>query len=268
MLGRAWLRHLASLGVPHRGLTRAICDVLDPRAVREHVKGGLVAVINCTAWTDVDGAEKDEAAARRVNGEAVRTLVKRCDEAGVPLVHYSTDYVFDGAGTRPYQVDQPTSPINAYGRSKLEGEKHVLASRRPHLLIRTSWVYAPWGRNFVLTIANAAKAKPSLRVVNDQRGRPTSAEHLAAATWNLMTREQRGVFHVTDGGECTWFDLATEVARHVAPSCVVEPCTTAEFPRPARRPGYSVLDLSRTEAILGPMPDWRESLAHVLANGG
>src|SRR5690606_14409224 len=132
------------------------------------------------------------------------------------------------------------------------------------LLIRTSWLYAPWGKNFVLTIARLAKEKPELRVVHDQRGRPTSAEHLARASLALLEAEAHGTFHVTDGGECSWFELAREVARTVAPSCAVHPCTSAEFPRPALRPAYSVLDLSETEARLGPMPDWRANLADAL----
>ena len=173
--------------------------------------------------------------------------------------------MFDGHAEAPYPVDRACDPVNAYGRSKRVGEEAVLASDGPHLLIRTSWLYAPWGKNFVLTIAKLAAERDSLRVVNDQRGRPTSSQHLAALSLGLLEAEQRGVFHGTDGGECTWYDFASEIARIVAPSCEVAPCTSDEYPRPAVRPAYSVLDLTRTESVLGPMPDWRENLAAVLA---
>jgi dTDP-4-dehydrorhamnose reductase len=140
------------------------------------------------------------------------------------------------------------------------------ASRGEWLHIRTSWLYAPWGKNFVRTIAAASGSKPELRVVDDQRGRPTSAEHLARVTQALIERGVRGHWHATDGGECSWFEFAREVVRLAGNGarCRVSPCTSAEFPRPAKRPSYSVLDISATEALLGPMPDWRENLADVV----
>lgn len=265
MLGRAWLELLAARGIEGRPGDLPDLDLASARSIADHVGPGLRAVINCAAYTDVDGAETNEALATEINGHGVARLVARCDAVGVPLVHYSTDYVFDGRASAPYRTDQACDPLNAYGRSKRVGEEAVLASRGPHLVIRTSWLYAPWGKNFVLTIAKLAGERPELRVVNDQRGRPTSAEHLAHLSLALLERGVQGVFHGTDGGECTWFDFATAIAAAVAPSCRVVPCTSAEFPRPAPRPAYSVLDLSRTEALLGPMPDWRENLASVLS---
>jgi dTDP-4-dehydrorhamnose reductase len=264
MLGRAWVRLCEDRGLAPRGATYPAFDLTDPASVERVVTGPLRAVINCAAYTDVDGAERDEATATRVNGDGVGALVARCDALGVPLVHYSTDYVFDGRADSPYSVDHPIAPVNAYGRSKRAGEEHVLASPGPHLLIRTSWLYAPWGKNFVGTIARLAKERGSLRVVDDQRGRPTSAEPLAALSLALLDAGARGVFHGTDGGECTWFELATAVAEAVAPGCVVEPCTSEEFPRPAPRPAYSVLDLSATEALVGAPAHWRARLADVL----
>ncbi len=265
MLGRAWLERLAARGIEGRAADLPALDLADEASIARHVVPGLRAVVNCAAYTDVDGAETNEALATAINGHGVARLVARCDAVGVPLVHYSTDYVFDGRASAPYRTDQACDPLNAYGRSKRVGEEAVLASRGPHLVIRTSWLYAPWGKNFVLTIAKLAGERPELRVVNDQRGRPTSAEHLAQLSLALLERGVQGVFHGTDGGECTWFDFATAIAAAVAPSCRVVPCTSAEFPRPAPRPAYSVLDLSKTEALLGPMPDWRENLASVLA---
>lgn len=264
MLGRAWMQLLAARGLEARAADLPTLDLADDASVAAHVVPGLRAVINCAAYTDVDGAEADEATATAINGDAVARLVARCDAVGAPLVHYSTDYVFDGHASAPYATDRPCDPLNAYGRGKRVGEVALLASSGPHLLIRTSWLYAPWGKNFVVTIAQLARSRPELKVVDDQRGRPTSAEHLAWLSLELLERGQRGTFHGTDGGECTWFDFASAIAAAVAPECVVKPCSSAEFPRSAARPAYSVLDLSRTEAVLGPMPDWRDNLAAVL----
>lgn len=264
MLGRAWRELLERRGLPFVARTRAEVNLADPASIERGVERGTGLVINCGAWTDVDGAEKDEHGADAANGAGVGVLARRCEKLGALLVHYSTDYVFNGVATSPYPVDAPHEPINAYGRTKARGEHLLLDSGCSHLLIRTSWVYAPWGKNFVRTIAKFAREKPSLKVVNDQRGRPTSAEHLAGTSLGLVERHARGTFHVTDGGECTWFEFAGEIARFANPACKVEPCGSADFPRPARRPAYSVLDLSVAEAVLGPMPDWRTNLADVL----
>ncbi len=267
MLGRAVRSVLQSRGHSFDAPTRAELDLLNPGTIDAAVPGHSL-VINCAAWTDVDGAESDESGATRINGEAVGDLAKACLRHGAALVHYSTDYVFDGRGARPYPVDAPINPVNAYGRSKAVGE-HCIAEAREEglraMVLRTSWLYAPWGKNFVRTIARAAREKSELRVVRDQRGRPTSSEHLAAATLDLVRAGARGVFHVTDGGEATWFDFATSIAAAVNPSCRVEPCTSTEYPRPAVRPAYSVLDISRTESIIGPRAAWREQLSDVLS---
>jgi dTDP-4-dehydrorhamnose reductase len=221
-------------------------------------------VVNCTAWTDVDGAETHEAQALAVNGDGVGALARRCTAARAKLVHYSTDYVFAGTASQPYPVDAPLAPINAYGRTKAAGERQIAESGCQHLIVRTSWLYAPWGRNFVRTIAQASSQREGLRVVDDQRGRPTSVQYLAATTAAVLSSGGGGIFHVTDGGECTWFEFAAAIAARVSPACRVEPCTTSEYPRPAKRPAYSVLDLSRTEALVGPMPPWQTNLQAVL----
>lgn len=265
MLGRAWTELLARKGVEALGLAPPLIDIRDGESVERAIPSGVRAVVNCAAYTDVDGAETDEVAANAVNGLGVKHLVARCDALGIPLIHYSTDYVFDGCErSEPYRVDDPPDPINAYGRSKRIGEEHVLASAG-HLLIRTSWLYAPWGKNFVRTIARLAAERERLTVVDDQRGRPTSAEHLAAASWELLGRGAAGVFHVTDGGECTWFEFATQIASAVAPSCVVQRVGSDAHPRSAPRPAYSTLDISGTEALLGPMPPWESNLDAVLS---
>lgn len=265
MLGRAWSHLLNDRAETFTSLIYPSFDMTDERQVKQGVPAGTTLVINCAAWTDVDGAETKEAEATRVNGDAVGFLAQRCAEVGATLVHYSTDYVFDGMATSPYRTDQVRDPINAYGRSKAVGEQRIVESGCRHLIARTSWLYAAWGNNFVLTIAKHAKAKESLRVVNDQRGRPTSAEHLAVTSLAMLERGASGIHHITDGGECTWFDFATVIAAHANSACKVVPCSSDEYPRPAKRPAYSVMDLSATEAIVGPMPDWRVNLRAVLA---
>ena len=266
MLGRAWRELLTREGISFDAPPRAELDLSQPKTIETWVNDKYAYVINCSAWTDVDGTEKDASVANVVNGYAVGALAQDVVNANAVLVHYSTDYLFEGAGT-PIKPDAPRRPINAYGKSKAIGEELIeqVDPRAAHyLLIRTSWLYAPWGKNFVRTIAKFAKERPTLKVVNDQRGRPTSSEHLAQSTLAMLRHSARGACAITDGGECTWFDFAVEIARFANPSCKVEPCTTADFPRPARRPAYSVLDLTRTESLVGPMADWRVNLADVL----
>lgn len=266
MLGTAFMLALAARGADVQGAQPPELDFADCESIRRVVRDADV-VINCAAYTDVDGAETNEELATAINGHGVGDLAARCDELGAKLVHFSTDYVFDGdERAEPYATDHGVAPLNAYGRGKLVGEERVLAADGPHLIVRTSWLYAPWGKNFVRTIAGLAAQRPELRVVDDQRGRPTSAEHLAATTLALLDAEASpGVYHVTDGEQCTWFDFATEIARHAGPECAVAPCTSAEYPRPAKRPAYSVLDLSKTEALVGPMTPWKQNLRAVLA---
>lgn len=221
---------------------------------------GVEAVINCAAYTNVDGAEADEVSATQVNGEAVGVIAASCAEAGVPLVHFSTDYVFDGEAKSPYELDHPIAPLNAYGRSKARGEELLTQSGANHLLVRTSWVYAPWGNNFVLTMARLMKSKKELRVVDDQRGRPTHALGLAQRTLALLDAGHRGTFHITDGGECTWFGFAQAISDVLRPDCKLSACSTEEFPRPALRPKYSVLDTSRADELLGSPVHFTERL--------
>lgn len=265
MLGRAWRELLDRRGIEYRALDVGDIDVTDGDSVRRALSGPRGTVINCAAFTDVDGAEEREAEATAVNGEGVGHLARRCAELRATLVHYSTDYVFDGNASTPYGVDHPIEPVNAYGRSKAAGERLLREVGVRHLLVRTSWLYAPWGKNFVRTMVKLCRERDALRVVDDQRGRPTSAEHLALHTLQLLEADASGTYHLTDGGECTWHGLASEIARHVRPACVVEPCTSAEFPRPARRPAYSVLDLTRAETQLGPLPDWKQAVSDVLS---
>jgi dTDP-4-dehydrorhamnose reductase len=265
MLGRAWVELLEERGVRCQTLRRPGFDLRDRDAVDAIDLEGIDLVVNCAGWTDVDGAEQAEAEATSVNGDGVGWLARRCADAGRMLVHYSTDYVFDGRSSRPYAVDAPSAPINAYGRSKQVGEACLRMAGGSHLLVRTSWLYAPWGRNFVRTIARLGRERERLRVVDDQRGRPTSAQHLARTSLELVACGATGTFHVADGGVCSWFEFARAIVGAVNPSCIVEPCRSWDFPRGAARPKYSVLEIRDTEAVVGAMPHWHENLAAVLA---
>ncbi len=259
MLGRAFCQRLSALERSYVGWARAECDLrFDEPLEKAAASGDLV--VNCAAYTNVDGAETDEATATRVNGEAVGVLARACARAGVPLVHFSTDYVFDGAATEPYRVDHPRGPLGAYGRSKAVGEQQLEASGASYLLVRTSWVYSAWGNNFVRTMAKLLTTRPSVQVVADQRGRPTEAQALAENALRLFDAGQRGIFHVTDGGECTWYEFARAIGHAIGSHAEVKPCTTKEFPRPAPRPGYSVLDVSGTERVLGPLVPYQAQL--------
>jgi len=264
MLGRCWTELLESRGVEHRATMLADLDIRDQAALNPFITRGTRWVVNCAAYTLVDAAEENEELANEVNGNAVGRMAELCKVVGAKLLHYSTDYVFDGTARDPYPTDHPRSPVNAYGRSKAIAEELIERSGVEHLLVRSSWLYAPWAKNFVLTMRELAKTRPSLRVVDDQRGRPTDSRKLAEVSLALAEQGSRGVFHVTDGGECSWFELAALVAEIVNPECRVEPCTSDEFPRPAPRPTYSVLDISATERVVGPLVPWEARVRDVL----
>ena len=262
MLGRAWRQLLDARAVPFRAATRGEVDITDANSIAKAIDGRHM-VINCAAYTDVDGAEDDEQTATAVNGSGVGLLANRCRDTDSILVHYSTDYVFNGGDSSPYPIDAPREPLGAYGRSKLAGEIAIEESGVEYLIVRTSWLYAPWGKNFVRTIARVAAEHDQLKVVHDQVGRPGSCEHLAESTARLLTNGATGTYHAADGGNCSWYEFACEIVRLGGATTSVEPCATDEFPRPAPRPAYSVLDMSETENRIGPIADWRTHLADV-----
>jgi dTDP-4-dehydrorhamnose reductase len=264
MLWRAWDRFLGERGIPRESPDLNRLDLTRPETIAASVTDRFQLVVNCSGFTDVDGAEARQELARQINGAGVGEVARRCAQTGATFIHYSTDYVFAGNLDRPYPVDAAPDSINAYGQSKALGEQLVRDAGCRHLLIRSSWLYAPWGNNFVRTIIRNARQKPTLKVVDDQRGRPTSCEHLVRTTAALLERDATGIWHVCDGGDCTWFEFARHIVELARCSAQVNPCTTAEFPRKARRPAYSVLDLSTTEALLGNMPPWRDNLADVI----
>lgn len=268
MLGRDLTAVLGGApGAEPTAATRAALDVTDAAAADAAVAAHDV-VVNTAAWTDVDGAETDEAAATRVNGTGPRRLAEACARHGVPLLHVSTDYVFPGDATEPYAEDAPTAPVNAYGRGKLAGERAVLELLPGRgYVVRTGWLYGAHGRNFVTTVLGLAARRETVDVVDDQRGQPTWTRALAVRLRELgeaalAGRAPAGVYHGTASGETTWFGLARAAfALHGLDPERVRPATSEQFVRPARRPSYSVLGHERWAAAdLGPMPGWHDEL--------
>jgi dTDP-4-dehydrorhamnose reductase len=255
MLGRDVAAAAARSGHEVVALARAKLDVTDPAAIQTGVADAAPdAIVNCAAWTDVDGAEADEAAATRVNGDAAGHLAA----AGPFLVHVSSDYVFDGRGDKPYEEDDPVGPLSAYGRSKLAGERAVRAADPAHAIVRSSWLFGAGGRNFVDTMLRLGAERSELRVVDDQVGCPTFTGHLATALVTIAEQRTGGILHVAGGGACSWFELARATFEESGGGPRVEPCTTEEFPRPAPRPAYSVLGSTRADAPV--LPPWRDGL--------
>jgi len=248
-------RGLARLRPGARALGIGELDVTDPAALARAIVPGVSVVWNAAADTRVDLCESDPGHLA-VNDVAVGEIARLCREAGALLVHVSTDYVFDGRPGRPWREEDPVDPVNAYGRGKLGGERRALASGAEVLVVRTSWVFAPGGVNFVDTILGLAESgREELRVVDDQRGRPTFAPDLAAALVRLVGVGARGLVHFANSGETTWHGLAKEALARAGYGRVrLVPCTTAEFPRPAARPANSVLDTSRYETLAGETP--------------
>ena len=223
------------------------------------------AIINCAAYTAVDAAEDDEATANLINAVAVGEMAEFCATQGIPFVTYSTDYVFAGNGTEPYVESSPTDPINAYGRSKRKGE--LLALAHPtSLVIRTSWLISGTNPNFVATMLRLAATRDELAVVADQRGRPTVAADLALGTLHAMEAGATGLLHLTNQGSTTWFELARTAAADAGlDETKIAPCSTADYPTPAARPAYSVLESERLEELgIEPLPPWQESLPGVV----
>jgi dTDP-4-dehydrorhamnose reductase len=242
-------------------LTRADLDITDSDAVRLAVSDVQPdAVVNCAAWTDVDAAEADEAAATLINGDGAGHVAAAAAAVGAHVVHVSTDYVFGGDATSPYREDAPTGPIGAYGRSKLAGE-HAVADAAPssHAIVRTAWVFGPHGKNFVDTMLRLGAERDEVTVVDDQLGCPTYTGHLAAALVAIAESRANGVLHVAGGGQCTWWDLAVAIFERAGLSVKVHRGSSADLGRPAPRPPYSVLGSTRSDAPA--LPAWQDGLA-------
>lgn len=240
-----------------------LTDLGGLEAALEEMRPG--AIVNCAAYTAVDRAEQEEGLATTVNGAAVEVMATHAARHGIPFLTFSTDYVFAGDGREPYLESSPTDPINAYGRSKLAGERAALAACPEALVVRTSWLVSGTHPNFVATMLRLA-AEREVRVVDDQRGCPTMVDDLAPAAWAALRAGASGLLHLTNSGETTWFRFAREaVARAGLDPGRILPCTTADYPTPARRPAYSVLGSERRRSLRLPdLPHWEESLPAVV----
>jgi dTDP-4-dehydrorhamnose reductase len=276
-LGRALISAARVKGLHLEALSREEADFARPDAIAGIARDfDCDLVVNATAYTAVDKAESEEDLARTVNADAVGALAEACAARRLPLIHVSTDYVFDGAGTAPYREDDPTGPINAYGRSKLAGEQVLRQAGGPHVILRSSWVFSADGANFVKTMLRLGADRDTLNVVDDQFGCPTAASDLAEAVLTVAQRIHAGAspalfgtFHYSGSGPTTWRRFAEAImegARDWAGTrAQIRPITTADYPTPARRPLYSVLDCAKIENVYGisPVP-WPVALANVL----
>lgn len=242
----------------------SLLDITDADAVDAFVGKDVDVIVNCAAYTDVNKAESDEESARQINAAAAGILASAAAKADALLIHVSTDYVFDGTSTVPYREDCLPAPTGAYGRTKLEGERLVQESGCRYMIFRTAWLYSLSGRNFFLTMVNKTAELPQMKVVFDQTGTPTYAGDLAYLISHIIEDgllDRTGIYHYTDEGVCSWYDFAKEINSLVGHTCNVMPCRTEDYPTPARRPHYSVLDKAKVRETFGiEIPHWRDSL--------
>ena len=224
-------------------------------------------VINCAAYTAVDKAEQEKELAFRVNGEAVGVLATICREGHANFIHISTDYVFDGMASAPYKEDDPTNPQSVYGASKLEGEKQALQVNPDSIIIRTSWVYSEFGKNFVKTMLKLLAEKEEINVVNDQFGSPTYAADLASFILQIIASQQweKGIYHFSNEGVISWYEFAEFIKEWSGSSCKINPIPTSQYPTPAKRPAWSVLNKTRVQQVYGvQLKNWRDSVTECL----
>jgi len=271
MLGLDVLRAGARGGHEVVGLTRSELDVTDAASARDAVERVAPdAVLNCAAWTDVDGAESQPERAHAVNAAGAGNIAEAAAGAGVPLVHLSTDYVFGGQPPldserrpRAYVESDPTGPRSVYGESKLAGERLVLAAGPRHCVVRTAWLFGVGGRNFADTMLRLAAERDSVQVVTDQVGCPTWTGHLAPGLLGLIERGVSGLVHLAGSGRVSWNGYAAEIFRQAEVSCEVQPATSEQMPRAASRPAWSALESERDDVL--PLPPWQDGLEGYLA---
>jgi dTDP-4-dehydrorhamnose reductase len=231
-------------------------------------------IVNAAAYTAVDQAESDEAMAYRINAEAPRVLAEEAQRLGAALIHYSTDYVYDGSKSGAWLETDATGPLSAYGRSKLAGEEAIISTGVPHLILRTSWVYGLHGKNFLLTMLRLAQSRQELSIVNDQIGAPTWSRTIAEATANIIKKlpdlaaanHLSGIYHLCSGGQTSWYGFAEKIFSHplIQQKPQLHPITTADYPTPAVRPKNSVLNTDKFETVFTQLPSWEEALAECL----
>uniref|UniRef100_A0A7C2E2G3 dTDP-4-dehydrorhamnose reductase n=1 Tax=Ammonifex degensii TaxID=42838 RepID=A0A7C2E2G3_9THEO len=266
MLARAVGAEFAARGVKAVSLTRQQLDITSGAAVAEALREYRPrVVVNCAAYTDVDGAEEEPYRAFLVNGLAVKRLAALCRVEGVKLVHISTDYIFDGTKGEPYRVYDPPAPVNRYGESKWWGEAALREEGGDYLIVRISWLFGPGGRHFVGTVLKRAEAGEEMRVVDDQYGCPTYAPDAARAVADLIAAGAQGTFHATNSGVTTWYRFARAVLEISGLKTRLHPCATEDFPRPARRPRYTALDDFPLKEVIGyRLPSWEDALRRYL----
>ncbi len=242
-------------------------DLRDHARVRDLIRDSRPEwILLLAAYTDVDGCESNRDLAFAVNCEGAVNVAEAAREAGSRLLFVSTDYVFDGSKRSPYETSDPRNPASVYGESKAQAEERLLEILPEVCITRTSWLFGHGGKCFPATILKLAATRPEIPVVNDQRGSPTYTCDLASALVQLCRSSARGIVHVTNSGDCTWYDFAKEIVRASGPPAKVKPVTTAEFPRPARRPAYSVMSPASLHAYNIHMPDWQDALRRYLAS--
>jgi dTDP-4-dehydrorhamnose reductase len=271
MLGLDVLRAGERAGQELIGMTRGELDITDASAVRDAIAAVRPdALLNCAAWTDVDGAESQAEQAHAVNAIGAGNLASAAAGAKVALAHVSTDYVFDGnapldseGAPRAYLESDPTGPRSVYGQTKLEGERLVLAASPRHTVVRSSWLFGTGGRNFAQTMLDLAGERDAVQVVSDQVGCPTWTGHLAPALLGLLARGVRGLVHLAGTGAVSWNGYAREIFRQAEIDCRVDPATSAQMERPAPRPAWSALESERLDVL--PLPPWQDGVAGYLA---
>ena len=270
MLGTEIARQLSENKIDFVG-TDIDVDITNPQALAKFVKGKDISyIINCSAYTAVDKAESDADFAKKLNEDGPRNIANLANQIHAKMIHISTDYVFDGTGTEPYTEDMSVAPIGVYGRTKAAGEAAVKQNLKEYYIIRTAWLYGWAGKNFVYTMIKAMNTHDSVKVVNDQKGSPTFASDLAEVIIMIVKNPNTpyGTYHCTDIGEITWWDftneikkIGTELGLVTNKQCAVNPCTTEEYPTPAKRPAYSVLSKEKIQKTLDiKLSDWRKSL--------
>jgi len=266
LLGSALSKVLAHRGIEYRALAKSDLDVTDRAATKRCIRvENPDIVFHCAARTDVDAAESNRSTSFAVNAGGPTNVAEACKSVESRMVFFSTDYIFDGTKRTPYSINDKPDPLSTYGESKLAGENAVVASGVDVLLIRTSWLYGAVGENFVRTVIQSAREARPLQLVDDQTGSPTWAEHVAGLTLDLVRHQASGIYHITDSGEASWYDLGQEVLSIYGLHCEINPISTEDWGAPAPRPRYSVLDSSKAEEILGRrMTPWREALKKFL----
>jgi dTDP-4-dehydrorhamnose reductase len=254
--------HTLQQGYHLHAFDRSQLNITDPQQVHQEVQNVHPQwIINCAAMTAVDRCETETELAMQINGYALQHIAQSAKEVGAKVIHFSTDYVFDGENQEGYAEDSRKHPINVYGQSKALGEDVLLQENPQHsYIIRTAWLYGLKGKNFVYTMLEAAKKPNSIRVVDDQRGSPTYTKDLALATKNIMDNMPAGIYHVTNSGECSWYEFTKEIFRQANIHAEISPITSKDYPRPAHRPACSVLKNSK----ITPLRPWQEALSDFL----